>query len=39
MALGLTHPRTAMSTNDLPGGKARLARKADKLTFICKPIV
>jgi hypothetical protein len=26
-----------MSTRNLPGGKGRLARKADNLTAICEP--
>jgi hypothetical protein len=39
MALGLTQPLTEMSTSNLPGGKARPARKADKLNAISEPIV
>jgi hypothetical protein len=39
MALGLTQPLTEMSTRNLPGGKGRPAREADKLTAICEPIV
>jgi hypothetical protein len=39
MALGLTQPLTEMSTRNLPGGKGRLARKADNLTAICEPTV
>jgi hypothetical protein len=39
MALGSTQPLTEMITRNLPGGKGRLARKADNLTAICKPIV
>jgi hypothetical protein len=39
MALGSTRPLTEMSTRNLPGGKGRPARKADKLTAICEPIV
>jgi hypothetical protein len=39
MALGSTRPLTEMSTRNLPGGKARSARKADNLTTICEPIV
>jgi hypothetical protein len=39
MALGSTRPLTEMSTRNLPGGKERPARKADKLTTIYKPIV
>jgi hypothetical protein len=38
MALGLTQPLTEMSTRNLPGGKGRLAHKAD-LTAIYEPIV
>jgi hypothetical protein len=34
-----TEPLTEMSTRNLPGGKGRLARKADNLTTICEPIV
>jgi hypothetical protein len=36
MALGLTQPLTEMSTNNLPGGKKRLARKADNLAAMCE---
>jgi hypothetical protein len=39
MALGSTQPLTEMSTENLPGGKERPARKADNLTVICEPIV
>jgi hypothetical protein len=39
MALGSTQPLIEMSTRNLPGGKGRPARKADKLTAICEPIV
>jgi hypothetical protein len=39
MALGSTQPLTEMSTGNLPGGKARPARKADNITAICEPIV
>jgi hypothetical protein len=39
MALGSTQPLTQMSTRNIPGGKKRPARKADKLTAICEPIV
>jgi hypothetical protein len=39
MALGLTQPLTEMSTRDLkknkPGGKVRLAHRADNLATIC----
>jgi hypothetical protein len=37
MALGSTQPLTEMSTRNLPGGKKRLARKADNLAAICEP--
>jgi hypothetical protein len=39
MPLGSTEPLTEMSTWYLSGGKGRLARKADKLTAVCEPIV
>jgi hypothetical protein len=39
MAPGSTKPLTEMSTRNLPGGKGRPGRKADKLTAICEPIV
>jgi hypothetical protein len=39
MALGSTLPLTEMSTRNVTGGKAWLARKADNLTAICEPIV
>jgi hypothetical protein len=39
MTLGSTQPLTVMSTGNLPGGKGRLARKADNLTAIYEPIV
>jgi hypothetical protein len=39
MALGLTQPLTEMSTRNLPGGKERPTRKADKFNAICEPIV
>jgi hypothetical protein len=35
MPLGSTHPLTEMSTRCLPGGKGRLARKADNVAAIC----
>jgi hypothetical protein len=38
MALGSTQSLTEISTRNLPGGKWRLARKAD-LTAICEQIV
>jgi hypothetical protein len=34
-----TQPLTVMNTRNFPGGKARPARKADKLTTIREPIV
>jgi hypothetical protein len=37
MALGSTKRLTEMRTRNIPGGKGRLARKAD-LTAICEPI-
>jgi hypothetical protein len=39
MALESTQPLTEMRTRNLPGGKGRPVRKADKLTSICEPIV
>jgi hypothetical protein len=39
MALASTQPLTEMSTRNIPGGKGRLARKADNLTAICEPII
>jgi hypothetical protein len=39
MALGSTQPLTEMSTRNHPGRKGRPARKTDKLTAICEPIV
>jgi hypothetical protein len=39
MALVLIQPLTEMSTRYLPGGKGRLARKADNLTTIYEVIV
>jgi hypothetical protein len=39
MALGSTKPLTEMSTKNLPGGKKRPARRADKLAAICQPNV
>jgi hypothetical protein len=38
-ALGSTKPLTEVSTMNLPGGKKRPARKADKLAAICEPNV
>jgi hypothetical protein len=39
MDMRSTQPLTKMSTMNLPGGKGRPARKVDKLTAICEPIV
>jgi hypothetical protein len=39
MTLGSTQPLTGMSTRNLPGGKGRPTRKADKLADIYEPIV
>jgi hypothetical protein len=39
MTLGLTQALTKASTRNLPGGKKRLARKADNLTAISEPNV
>jgi hypothetical protein len=39
MTLGPTQPLTEISTRNLPGGKGRLARKADNLNAICEPTV
>jgi hypothetical protein len=39
MALGSAQPLTKMSTRNLPGGKKRPARRADKLAAICVPNV
>jgi hypothetical protein len=36
MALWSTYALTEMSTRNLPGGKERLARKADGLTAVCE---
>jgi hypothetical protein len=38
MALGLTQPLIEMRTRSVSVGKARLERKTDNLTAICKPI-
>jgi hypothetical protein len=38
-ALRSTQPLTEMSTRNIPGGKGRPARKADKLAAISEPIV
>jgi hypothetical protein len=37
MALGSTQPLTEMNTRNLPGGKGRPVRKADKRTAIWEP--
>jgi hypothetical protein len=39
MALVFTQSVIEMSIRNLPGGKARLARKADNLTSFCEPII
>jgi hypothetical protein len=39
MALGSTQPLTEMSIRSLPGGKKRLARRANNLVVICEPNV
>jgi hypothetical protein len=39
MALEPIQPVTEMSASNLPGVKARPARKADNLTAICEPTV
>jgi hypothetical protein len=39
IALESTQALTEMSTRNLSGGKERPARKADKFTAICEPIV
>jgi hypothetical protein len=39
MALESTQPVTEMNTGNIPGSKRRPARKADKFTAICEPIV
>jgi hypothetical protein len=39
IALVSTQPLAEMSTRNLPDGKGRLARNADNLTAIYKPIV
>jgi hypothetical protein len=38
-ALEFTHPVTAMSSKNLPGSKARPARKSEKLSTICELII
>jgi hypothetical protein len=39
MSLGSTQPQSEMNNGNLPGGKGRPARKADKLSAICEPVV
>jgi hypothetical protein len=39
MVLGSTQPLKEMSTNNLPGGKERPARRTDNLTAICETTV
>jgi hypothetical protein len=39
VVLGSTQPITEISIRNLPGDKARPARKSDNLTAICEPIV
>jgi hypothetical protein len=39
IARGSIQPLKEMSARNLPGGKGRPVRKADKLTAICEPIV
>jgi hypothetical protein len=39
MAQGLTQPLTEMIIRNLPESKGRLARKTEKLTAICEPII
>jgi hypothetical protein len=39
MALGSTQPLTVMSTRNLPGGKKRLAHRADNVAAIYEPNV
>jgi hypothetical protein len=39
MTVGLTQTLTEMSTENVPGGKGRPARKAKTLTAICETIV
>jgi hypothetical protein len=39
VALGLTQPLTEMSTRKFPGGKKRMARRADNLVAIYEPNV
>jgi hypothetical protein len=39
MALGSTQSLTELNTRNVPGDKGRPARKTDKLSTICEPIV
>jgi hypothetical protein len=39
MALWSTQPLTELSSRNLPGGNGRPARKAEKLSTLCEPIV
>jgi hypothetical protein len=39
MALESTQLLTGIRTRNLPGGKGRPTRKADKLTASCEPII
>jgi hypothetical protein len=39
VALGSTQPLTEMSTRNLPWDKGRPARRVDKFTAICEPII
>jgi hypothetical protein len=39
LSQGSTQPLTEMSTRNVPGGKGRLARRADNLTAIYEQIV
>jgi hypothetical protein len=39
MALGSTQPLTKVITRNLPGGKKRLACRAENLATICEPNV
>jgi hypothetical protein len=38
MALGLIKPPSEINTKNLPGGKGRLAPKADNFIATCEPI-
>jgi hypothetical protein len=39
MALVSTQPLTEINTRNLPGGKMRVARRANNLAVICEPNV